>query len=478
MRAGGDGGVEGAAMKIGWLMGWAVPEAWFAPLARQVLPDAEHVFVAAEPDALAQLEKAGPFDWVVGYSLGSLLLLGEAARASRLGRVALLAPILAFPREAELGGRIARGQVKQLSRWLRRDATAALADFYARAGLDVPQEYAPAAATDTLPWGLERLDNDRAEPPLPANWRAWCGADDALLDAARLCALVPSVQIVAEATHHPAALLRAFAKEVERVDPNALMNLDKKSALGSTRSTFCSDALAASFGRAAPNYREHARVQAELADWLAEWLPAKRDGRSLEIGAGPGIFTRKLLPWAGALTATDISPAMCAAGRAALPQVEWRVMSAEAPGPGPWDWIFCSSMLQWVTDPENVFAGWRGRLAPGGRLLAGLFVEGSLPEWRAVAGEDSPLAWRTAEEWCACLRRAGLQVVRSEVQPRIFEFPSAQAFLRSVHGVGGAPQRRLPLGRLRRLLRDYEARFHVPAGVPATWIFCRVEASR
>jgi malonyl-CoA O-methyltransferase len=239
-----------------------------------------------------------------------------------------------------------------------------------------------------------------------------------------------------------------------------------------------SNALAASFDRAAPNYHEHARVQAALADWLAEWLPVKRDGSALEIGAGPGVFTRKLLPWAGVLTATDISPAMCAAGRAALPQVEWRVMSAEAPEAGPWDWIFCSSMLQWAADPEKVFAGWHEQLAPGGRLLAGLFAEGSLPEWRAVAGEDSPLAWRTAEEWCACLGRAGLRVVRSEVQPRVFEFPSARAFLRSVHGVGGAPQRRLLLGRLRRLLRAYEARFHVPGGVPATWMFCRIEAVR
>ncbi len=464
-------------MKIGWLMGWAVSEVWFAPLARRAFPDAEHAFVAAEPDALAQLEKAGPFDWVVGYSLGSLLLLREAARANGLGRVALLAPIFAFPREAELGGRVAQAQVRQLSRWLRRDAPAALADFYAHAGLDVPPEYAPATATDILRWGLECLENDRAEPPLPAGWGAWCGANDALLDATRLCELAPSVQIVEEATHHPAALLRAFAEEVERVDPNALSS-ESISALGSTRSTFGLDTLAASFGRAAPNYREHARVQASLADWLAEWLPAKRDGCALEIGAGPGIFTRKLLPWAGALTATDISPAMCAAGRVELPQVEWRVMSAEAPEPGPWDWIFCSSMLQWVVDPEKVFAGWRERLVPGGRLLAGLFVEGSLPEWRAVAGEDSPLAWRPAEEWCAGLGRAGLRVVRSEVQPRVFEFPSARAFLRSVHGVGGAPQRRLPLGCLRRLLRDYEARFHLPAGVPATWMFCRVEAVR
>lgn len=199
-------------MKIGWLMGWAVPEAWFASLARNAFPAAEHVFIAAAPDALARLEKAGPFDWVAGYSLGSLLLLGAAEQAGRIGRVALLAPIFAFPREAELGGRIAAGQVRQLARWLRRDPRAALADFYARAGLDVPPEGALVKVEDLL-WGLERLEKDRAEPPLPAGWSAWCGANDALLDAVRLQALAPSVQIIAGATHHPAVLLRAFAGE-------------------------------------------------------------------------------------------------------------------------------------------------------------------------------------------------------------------------------------------------------------------------
>lgn len=238
------------------------------------------------------------------------------------------------------------------------------------------------------------------------------------------------------------------------------------------------DVLAASFSRAAANYHKHARVQTALADWLAEWLPAGRTGRALEIGAGPGIFTRRILPWAGSLMATDISPAMCAAGQAALPQVEWRVMAAETPEPGPWDWIFCSSMLQWAADPEKIFTAWRECLAPGGRLLAGLFVEGSLPEWHAVRGGEGPVSWRMAEAWRACLRRGGLRIVRDEVRPRVFEYPSALAFLRSVHGVGAAPQSHLPPGRLRRLLRDYEARFIAPGGVRATWMFYRIEAER
>ncbi|HTB81250.1 MAG TPA: methyltransferase [Opitutaceae bacterium] len=245
-----------------------------------------------------------------------------------------------------------------------------------------------------------------------------------------------------------------------------------------TNSPGPTEILVASFGRAAANYYEHARVQAALADWLAEWLPAGRTRRAIEIGAGPGLFTRRLLPWAGSLTATDISPAMCAAGQAALPQLEWRVMAAEAPEPGPWDWIFCSSMLQWAADPEKVFVAWREQLAPGGRLLAGLFIEGSLPEWRAVRGGDGPVNWRTAEEWRACLGRAGLRIVRDGVLARAFEHPSALSFLRSVHGVGAAPQSHLPPGRLRGLLRDYDGRFAAPGGVRATWMFYRVEAER
>ena len=54
----------------------------------------------------------------------------------------------------------------------------------------------------------------REEPPLPAGWHAWCGAEDPLLDAGRLHVLAPEIRVVSGATHHPAALLRAMAKEI------------------------------------------------------------------------------------------------------------------------------------------------------------------------------------------------------------------------------------------------------------------------
>lgn len=247
---------------------------------------------------------------------------------------------------------------------------------------------------------------------------------------------------------------------------------------GSASETMPVSNLTASFDRAARTYRAHAHVQKAMADWLADWLPARREGCALEIGAGPGVFTQRLLPWRGRLLATDISPAMCAAGRSALPHVKWLTMAAEAPEEGPWDWIFCSSMLQWVAQPEEIFAAWRERLASNGRVLAGMFVSESLPELRELMGQPLALTWRTAEEWREYLARGGLRIVRDAVGRRVFWHASATALLRSLHETGAAPERRVSPGRLRRLLTEYESRHSTSVGVHATWTFYRFEAER
>lgn len=199
-------------MRMAWVMGWAVPEAWFAPFVHRAFPRAEHTFIPAGPDTSARLGTLPSCDRLVGYSLGAQVLLAAAAGGRNLGRVTLLAPIFAFPREEALGGRMARTQVRYLARWVRRDAPAALADFYARAGLDVPAHLAPTTATEELLWGLERLEKERIEPPPPPGWRLWCGTEDPLLEAVRLGEIAPGTRRV-PGTHHPAALLQAMAED-------------------------------------------------------------------------------------------------------------------------------------------------------------------------------------------------------------------------------------------------------------------------
>jgi SAM-dependent methyltransferase len=232
-----------------------------------------------------------------------------------------------------------------------------------------------------------------------------------------------------------------------------------------------------SFSRAATRYSRHARVQQAVADWLAEWLPRDRRGRALEVGAGPGTFTRRLLPWDGRIVASDLSAAMCSAGRSELPSVSWEVRDAADPGSGPWDWIFSSSVLQWVSEPVGVFGAWRHALAPGGRVLAGIPISGSLAELHGLDGE-SPLRWREADAWLEALRQSGLRVLRSDTTELVFHYPTARDFLRDLHGVGAAPRRRYTAGALRDLMRRYESLHRFPEGVRASWRFLRVEAVR
>jgi hypothetical protein len=206
--------LEDGFMRIAWILGWAIPEMWFAPQVRAVFPQAEHRFFEASPTWLAQVSASGPWDAIAGYSLGTLLLLKDAPVVSRLTpRVALLAPVLGFSVEAGLGGKVTDTQIRYLSRWLKTDRAAALADFYKRAGLDGCEPDEVTAPLGLLQWGLERLLNDRIEPPLPKGWRAYSGTEDRLVDASVLAQREGSIVLVNGATHHPHGLLRAWAAD-------------------------------------------------------------------------------------------------------------------------------------------------------------------------------------------------------------------------------------------------------------------------
>ena len=201
-------------MRISWILGWAVPAGWFAPLAQAAFPDAENHFLAAEPNWLEHLRAGGPWDAVAGYSLGSLLLLQEAAAVRQVTpRVVLLAPVLAFAQEEALGGKVPRTQVRYLARWVRRDPVAALADFYTRAGLLGCEKAGPLVSAEELQWGLDKLAQDRCDAPWPQGWTGYVGDEDALLDAAVLVRMQPGLNAVTGASHHPQALMHAWARD-------------------------------------------------------------------------------------------------------------------------------------------------------------------------------------------------------------------------------------------------------------------------
>ena len=183
------------------LSGWGI----FPEEVARLFPSGTRAFAPTRENVSALAGAAR----VVGYSLGAWLLLDAAARGvSFSGSVELYAPFLAFPREAGAGGRVSATQVKFLRRWMKKDPVAAIADFYARAGLSFS---APASA-DALPYEADALDEGLrilaeekidAVPVVAENWKIVLGENDALLDARAVAEIFSKnvVRIVPGGTH-------------------------------------------------------------------------------------------------------------------------------------------------------------------------------------------------------------------------------------------------------------------------------------
>lgn len=234
------------------------------------------------------------------------------------------------------------------------------------------------------------------------------------------------------------------------------------------------------FDRRAHAYGAHARTQKDAAAWLAEWLPRECGEPALELGAGTGFFTRHALPCAKQLVATDASPRMVDLGRAALPQAEWTVASAENPPSAlaPYHTILTSSLVQWLADPHVAFRRWYELSAPDAGMLGGWFIRGTMEDFFSTCPESAPFTWRSADEWLALLSKAGWRVKRSET--KVFELvhESSAAMMREIHNVGAVTPRRLGAGRLRAALRNNDRLSRAKAGVVTPFVFLRVEAVR
>jgi malonyl-CoA O-methyltransferase len=258
--------------------------------------------------------------------------------------------------------------------------------------------------------------------------------------------------------------------------------------------------LARRFGRAAPRYLRHARVQEQAAAGLLRAILRRRlDGsaRLLDVGCGTGLLTALLLgafPGAHAV-AVDLSDGMIAEARRRLSgrRVTFATGDIESGFPaGPFDLVASSMTLQWTLDPAAVLRGAAARLAPGGLLAFAVPAEGTLPELReayaAAAERLPPTAWRhpglafhPAARW-AEWAGAAFAEVEVEEQLAVEHHPHARAVLDEIRGVGandcggGAGSAAVRL--LRGALAAYDARFAGQAGVPATWRIAIVTARR
>ena len=118
----------------------------------------------------------------------------------------------------------------------------------------------------------------------------------------------------------------------------------------------------------------HRRVtsERELAFVLKHVQPGSK---VLEIGAGPGFFTRELVKRADSVLATDISPDMVAALQANIAAENLTATPVdvynldELPGYGEFDTVVCMRVLCHVDDPMPALAQLRGAIHSGGNVV-------------------------------------------------------------------------------------------------------------
>lgn len=240
-------------------------------------------------------------------------------------------------------------------------------------------------------------------------------------------------------------------------------------------------AVAGRFAAAAGHYDASARVQARVAEALADRLAAlgvPAGGRVLELGCGTGLLTAASLaglPRVGHWLASDIAPDMvarCQTRAGHDPRLSLAVMDGEAPAVAPAFDLICSSLaLQWFPDPARALARWRDLLRPGGFLCVATLGPDTFAQWRACLRAAGAVRTGPAYPDAASLRAWLGAGGRVEQRDFVEHHADARHFLLSLRGIGAdyTPVR-LPAPVLRRAMRALDDQGPVAVTYDVRWL--------
>ena len=236
--------------------------------------------------------------------------------------------------------------------------------------------------------------------------------------------------------------------------------------------------------RAAPRYEDYAflkeRVSRDIADRVQD--TPRRFERALDLGCHDGRLARILSGTgrAGAVEASDLSPAMVDAARAA--GTDARVLDEETPSlpENRFDLIVSALSLHWVNDLPGTLVRLRQSLKPDGLFLGALFGAGTLAELRdclmeaetEVSGGVSPRLSPLPglKDMANLMQRAGFALPVADRDSVVVRYRDPARLLTDLKGMGEqsalAPGmiRPLPRAVLDRALSLYRERHADPDG--------------
>ena len=229
------------------------------------------------------------------------------------------------------------------------------------------------------------------------------------------------------------------------------------------------------FSAAAPDYDGSAIIQKRVAQRLMNDITGSPN-RVLEIGCGSGQLTSLLLSAQqdAHIDAIDVSPRMITEAIGKAPhhaRVRWHVVDfLNFSSEHKFDLITSASALHWIHPIESVLERVRRLLAPNGRFIFAIMVDGTLHELRearlrVAPGKPPRGKLPSAAEIQGAVTQTGFEIIECS-EDRLFAlFDSCSAFLESIHrlGVTGGDVSKscnpLTRGEIKRLIEDYDAHY-------------------
>ena len=187
----------------------------------------------------------------------------------------------------------------------------------------------------------------------------------------------------------------------------------------------------------AKDYAANAAFVPALGAPVVDLLAPRQGEHILDLGAGDGALTEKLVAAGAIVVAVDASAEMIAAARAR--GLDAHVMDGQALVFGPeFDAVFSNAALHWMLDPAAVAAGVFAALKPDGRFVGEMGGQGNIATLRAALHaelnargyrtNDSDPQWYAApDEFVSIYEAVGFTDISASLIPRPTPLPAGVA---------------------------------------------------
>lgn len=204
-----------------------------------------------------------------------------------------------------------------------------------------------------------------------------------------------------------------------------------------------SDKVEQHFTQSATTYHRGAQLQHKVANALFTQLAQNTQGRSksehgLDLGCGPGLFTRDLADKTHQLTSFDLSADMLAQ----VPEVTLKVRGDSHHLPFEehrFDWVFSSLMIQWC-EFETVLEQIHRVLKPGGKAYISTLIQGSLYElaqaWTAVDNDQHIHQYLSMEAVITGANKGPWQSIKIDQHREVLWFEQVKALAKELKLLG------------------------------------------